>query len=160
MNNKELFQEYKKTGDIKIKNQILLKNGGFVKDIVMKKFNYPHIIEDLMQEGLIAFSNCIESYNPDKGALTTFSYYAIRNRLLNYLRKNQQTYTLNTETLSDFIPSPPAALTYSIIDEALQKVKPSTKKHFLNYVANFPVVSQVERVGAGAVKDLIKKDIK
>lgn len=45
------------------------------------------LIEDFYQEGLFALWNAYEKYDPDRGTLSTYFNYAIRNRLIDMLRK-------------------------------------------------------------------------
>lgn len=155
MNNKELCIKYRETGDLKIKGQIIENNKAFVKSIISKRFNYPNIFEDLFQEGMIALSNCIEKYEPSKSELTTFSYYSIRNRLLNYLRKNQQTTSVTYEGLSELIEAPRTINVFNIVEEACSRVSQSTKENFYQYITNFPIITQKQRGSAKEIKQLI-----
>lgn len=153
--NKELLFKYKQTGDLRIKGLIIENNKGFIKDIINKKFNYPNILDELFQEGMIALSNCIEKYDPEKGELTTLSFYSIRNRLLNYLRKNQQTVSINFESLTDLIEAPRTINYINIVEEACSLAGENTKQNFYKYVTNFPLVNQKQRKSAKQMRELM-----
>lgn len=49
----------------------------------------PH--QDFFQEGLCALWNAYETYNPDKGPMATYFNFAIRNRLIDKIRKETRT---------------------------------------------------------------------
>ncbi|WP_404451957.1 sigma-70 family RNA polymerase sigma factor [Virgibacillus necropolis] len=55
----------------------------------------PH--QEYFQEGLCAMWNAYETYNPDKGPLSTYFNYTIRNRLIDLLRK-QSRFTEKIQT--------------------------------------------------------------
>jgi len=83
--NTELFIEYKRTGDLELKEKITLENIGLVKSIC-NKLGYT---DDLLQEGIIILMRVIDNFDLDKK--TTFESYVYRNvkqGLLDYLAKN------------------------------------------------------------------------
>ncbi|WP_077328791.1 sigma-70 family RNA polymerase sigma factor [Virgibacillus siamensis] len=49
---------------------------------------------EFFQEGLIAMWNAYEKYQPDKGPMTTYFNYSIRNRLIDRMRKDKAYYNL------------------------------------------------------------------
>lgn len=53
----------------------------------MNKLGIQGSKEDFYQEGLFVLWNAYEKYEPDKGALSTYFNYAIRNRLIDIIRK-------------------------------------------------------------------------
>ncbi len=83
----ELFQRYKQTGDIKARDKLLTSN----LRVIMKKVGM-HIRsgvprEDLFEEGVGAFYDALESYNPDKGNFVGYLATAVSWRLTNFVRK-------------------------------------------------------------------------
>lgn len=83
----ELFRAYRKTGDIKIRNQ-LVENYMYVADIVAKKFVGRGVeYDDLLQvasEGLIMG---VEKFDPDMGNMfTTYITPTITGLIRNYFR--------------------------------------------------------------------------
>ena len=77
---------YKASPSLGLKNQIIEQNIGLVKSIAAK---YKGDFDDLVQIGLITLSECVEQFNPGKGAFSTYATRAIKNRLINYVTRNQ-----------------------------------------------------------------------
>ncbi|WP_099159193.1 RNA polymerase sigma factor [Virgibacillus ndiopensis] len=54
---------------------------------------------EYFQEGLCAMWNAYESYQPDKGPMSTYFNYIIRNRLIDLLRKQTREYNYSKEII-------------------------------------------------------------
>lgn len=85
----ELLKRYKETHDLKIKKILISANIKIGSSIILKKYNYPMLYQDLLHESAIAISNAIEKYDVDRGIrFSTYCYVAIRNKLYDYLKYN------------------------------------------------------------------------
>lgn len=87
----ELMRKYKATGDIEIRNQLVVHYLQFVNIAIysMRSILLSNIsFEDFFNEGVLALIECIDRYDPDRGAsFDTYSYLGIRGAILKYLRK-------------------------------------------------------------------------
>jgi RNA polymerase sigma factor (sigma-70 family) len=84
---KDLFCEYYKTKDIKLRNQLVLKNKHLAYKIahqVQSQSNYN--FDDLKQEALLCLVKAVENYNPTVGAFSTYAHIRIKGHLYNVLR--------------------------------------------------------------------------
>lgn len=86
-----LMLKYKMTGDIELRNKLVMH---YIKHVNAAIFGMRNILlsnipyDDFFNQGVIALIECIERYDPDRGAsFDTFSYLAIRGSVLKYLRK-------------------------------------------------------------------------
>lgn len=59
----------------------------------------PH--QDFYQEGLFALWNAYENYQPDKGTMSTYFNYIIRNRLIDMVRKETRVQENNEQVISE-----------------------------------------------------------
>jgi len=75
-----------------------MENNDFTFDEILKqnerrihyyihKLNIRDPHQEFYQEGLVAMWNAYEKYEPDKGQLSTYFNYSIRNRLIDLIRK-------------------------------------------------------------------------
>lgn len=87
MNAKDLFTEYRKTGDLQIRNKIVEDNL-YMVDILIKKFMGKGIErEDLYQVGAMALINAVDRFDPEKGfEFSTFATPTILGELKKYFR--------------------------------------------------------------------------
>ncbi len=101
----ELFRLYRKTHDIKIRNQ-LVENYIYVAEILAKKFVGKGVdYEDLLQTASEALIQGIERFDPDMGnQFTTFITPTITGMIKNYFRDSsrmvkypRRLYTLNVK---------------------------------------------------------------
>lgn len=87
----EIMLRYKKTGDLELKNQLVMHYIKHVNAAIysMRATYFSNIpYEDFFDEGVIALMDCIERYEPCRGAsFDTYSYLAIRGSILKYIRK-------------------------------------------------------------------------
>lgn len=85
----DLIKHYKDTGCKNTKLKIISANVKLVTSIIKRKYNYPFIYDDLMQEGIIGISKAIDKYDISRGIrFNTFAFYLIRNRLFDFIRFN------------------------------------------------------------------------
>lgn len=86
-NEEELFREYKRTGDIKIRNEIAEKYL-YIADILAKKFTSRGVdYDDLKQVASFALLRGIDRFNPDLNMqFTTFITPTITGEIKNYFR--------------------------------------------------------------------------
>ena len=90
-NNTEQVMLYRQNGDIALRNDIVLKNMGLVRACAMSmrnmyiKFSEP---EDVVNEGVLALMDAIESFDPSKGAkFETYATIKIKGAIIDYIRK-------------------------------------------------------------------------
>lgn len=67
MINGELFDRYKKTGDIEIRNELVEKYLYMVEVLIRKYLNKGVDYDDLYQVGAMALVSAVERFDPDKG---------------------------------------------------------------------------------------------
>lgn len=87
----ELMRQYKATGDVELRNQLVMHYIQFVNVAIysMRSILLSNIpFEDFFNQGVLALIECIERYDPCRGAsFDTYSYLGIRGSILKYLRK-------------------------------------------------------------------------
>ncbi len=84
--NLDLLEEYKRTKDQKILEDIIERNSSLVYYWARKFSNYEEPIEDLVQEGYVGLIKAIENYDPEKGEFSTYASIYIRGEISHYLR--------------------------------------------------------------------------
>jgi RNA polymerase sigma factor for flagellar operon FliA len=91
INPEELMAAYKQTGDIKIRNQLVMHYAPAVKNTIisMRSLLPSHIQQDeFFNQGIITLIGCIDKFDPDRGAsFNTFIYKHLRGTMLSYMRK-------------------------------------------------------------------------
>ncbi|MDE7086930.1 MAG: sigma-70 family RNA polymerase sigma factor [Clostridia bacterium] len=82
-----LFREYRRTGDIKIRNK-LVENYIYLAEILAKKFCGRGVdYDDLLQIASEALISCVEKFDPDMGNMfTTYVTPTITGIIRNYFR--------------------------------------------------------------------------
>lgn len=90
-NNAEQIAIYQQSGDIALRNEIVLNNMGLVRSCVMSMRNM-YIkhgdTDDVVNEGVIALMDAIESFDPAKGAkFETYASLKIRGAIIDFLRR-------------------------------------------------------------------------
>lgn len=82
---------YKQNGDIALRNEIVLNNMGLVRACALSMRNmYVKFGEtdDVINEGVLALMDAIESYDPAKGAkFETYAGLKVRGAIIDYIRK-------------------------------------------------------------------------
>lgn len=90
-NNAERVALYQQNRDIALRNEIVLQNMGLVRTVALSMRNmYVKFgdVEDVVNEGVIALMDAIESYSPDRGAkFETYASIKIRGAIIDFLRK-------------------------------------------------------------------------
>ena len=88
----KMMAEYKQTKDILIRNRLVLYYAPVVKHtIINMRAMLPQNIqqEDFFNQGILTLIDCIERFDPDRGAsFTTFIYKHLRGAMLSYMRKH------------------------------------------------------------------------
>ncbi|MCD8308667.1 MAG: sigma-70 family RNA polymerase sigma factor [Clostridia bacterium] len=101
----ELFREYRKTGDVKIRNK-LVENYLYIAEILAKKFAGRGVeYDDLLQVASEALIFGVEKFDPDMGnRFTTYITPTITGMIKNYFRDYSRSvrlprriYTLNSK---------------------------------------------------------------
>ncbi len=86
-----LFDEYKTTGDVRVRNRLVVAFAPLVKYIVFKKVRElpaPCEVEDFVSCGLEALIASIDRYDPEKGAtLEQYAWTRIHGAVLDELRR-------------------------------------------------------------------------
>ncbi len=84
---RKLIEEFRKTGDIGIRNRIVAWHQGLVRTIARRFICRGEPLEDLIQEGFIGLLKAIELYDPSQGAkFSTYATYKIAGCIEHYLR--------------------------------------------------------------------------
>ncbi len=87
----ELMRLYKNNGDVELRNQLVMHYIQYVNAAIysMRSVLLSNIpFEDFFNQGVLALIDCIERYDPLRGAtFDTYSYLGIRGSILKYLRK-------------------------------------------------------------------------
>src|SRR6201986_4764272 len=86
-----LWREYKDTGDLQVRNRLVMTYAPLVKYIVYKKVREMPArceVEDFISCGLEALMHSIERYDPSKGAtLEQYAWTRIHGAVLDELRR-------------------------------------------------------------------------
>lgn len=90
-NPEKLMLRYKETGDVELRNQLVMHYLQYVNISIysMRSILLSNIpFDDFFNQGILALIDCIERYDPSRGAsFDTYSYMGIRGSILKYLRK-------------------------------------------------------------------------
>ena len=85
---RELFREYKETGDPEVRDQLIMSHLNLVRFLASKFKNRGEPLDDLIQVGTIGLIKAIHTFKPDKNIkLATYASRCIENEILMYLRK-------------------------------------------------------------------------
>lgn len=97
----ELFYEFRKTKDKKIRKTLILHNLKLVQ-WVAQQFNRPggRDLDDLFQQGVIGLMRAIEDYDPDKGAFSSYATLWIRNSIIRDIENNSRTIRIPVHMIS------------------------------------------------------------
>lgn len=82
-------------GDKDAKSRIVEENTNLVHSIIQDiPFSLKYIeYEDLLQEGLLALSQCVDTFNVDMGVkFSTYAYKVIHFSLINYINENSSSF--------------------------------------------------------------------
>ena len=90
-NSAEQIALYRQNGDIALRNEIVLNNMGLVRACALSMRNmYIKFgeVDDVVNEGVLALMDAIETYDPSKGAkFETFASLRVRGAIIDYIRK-------------------------------------------------------------------------
>ncbi|MBR2875945.1 MAG: FliA/WhiG family RNA polymerase sigma factor, partial [Clostridia bacterium] len=90
-NPEKVMSEYKSTGSLELRNKLVMHYLNLVNLAIysMRSVLLSNVpFEDFFNQGVIALIDCLERYDPDRGAsFDTYSYLAIRGSILKYMRK-------------------------------------------------------------------------
>ena len=90
-NTAERIAAYRQSGDIAVRNEIVLNNMGLVRACAMSMRNmYIKFgdVDDVVNEGVIALMDAIESYDDTRGAkFETYASLKIRGAIIDYIRR-------------------------------------------------------------------------
>ena len=97
----ELFRQYRRTGDIKIRNE-LVENYMYVAQILAKKFAGRGVeYDDLLQVAAEALISGVEKFDPDMGnKFTTYITPTITGIIRNYFRDYSRSVRLPARPVS------------------------------------------------------------
>ncbi|WP_099205302.1 sigma-70 family RNA polymerase sigma factor [Scatolibacter rhodanostii] len=87
-----LMRKYKQTGDLEIRNQLVMH---YIQHVNVAIYSMRSILlssvpfDDFFNQGVLALMDCIERYDPERGLATfdTYCYTGVRGGILKYLRK-------------------------------------------------------------------------
>lgn len=92
MTNEELFAEYKTTGDLTVKNELVLRYVHIVKNVAIQMrgvYNDFTQIDDIVNEGVLALMSSIDKFDMDKNVkFESFISKRIRGIVIDIARKN------------------------------------------------------------------------
>ena len=92
MMNRELFDQYRKTGDIEIRNQLVEKYLYMVEVLIRKYLNKGVEYDDLYQVGAMALVSAVERFDPEKGyEFSSFATPTILGEIKKYFRDKEWT---------------------------------------------------------------------
>lgn len=87
----ECFAEYKATGNVNLRNEIVLKYMDLVKYTAISLRNtYAKYADadDVINEGVIALINAVETFDPDRGVkFETYASLKVRGAIIDFVRK-------------------------------------------------------------------------
>jgi RNA polymerase sigma factor for flagellar operon FliA len=88
----QFWRNFKETGDLELRNELVLKYNWLVKSIVHRissvRGSYTEA-EDMTSYGIIGLIKAIEKFDIQRGVtFKTFATYRIRGEIINYMRRN------------------------------------------------------------------------
>lgn len=87
---KKLWQCYKEKGDIESRRQLIFHYQPLVLKLATKISQQEKMLQDLVQEGILALIESVETYDYGRGvAFSLFAMHRIRGQMLNYLQKER-----------------------------------------------------------------------
>ncbi|HPU58677.1 MAG TPA: FliA/WhiG family RNA polymerase sigma factor, partial [Candidatus Avimonas sp.] len=86
----DIWEQYKATRSLELRNKILMNYLGIVKCIAIKMnsvYKSKADMEDIINEGVLVLMDCIEKYDPDRGAkFETYASFRIRGAIIDFIR--------------------------------------------------------------------------
>lgn len=84
--NLDLLEEYKKTKDQKVLEEIVKRNSDLVYHWARKFSKYNEPLEDLVQVGYLGLIKAIQNYDSKKGEFSTYASFCILGEINHYIR--------------------------------------------------------------------------
>lgn len=178
-----LLEQYLNTRDEALRNEIVLKNMGLVRSCALALRNmYVKFgeVDDVVNEGVIALMEAIETYDPEKGAkFETYATLKIKGAIIDFIRRqdwiprsvrkfardldnansslyNQYNRMPTTEELSEYMDIPEDKL-LKLMSEASCTVTLSFEE--LLYEDNFEGPSSSDATDAGVLREECRRVI-
>jgi RNA polymerase sigma factor (sigma-70 family) len=87
-----LWHEYRKSGDVALRNGLVLRNMGLVYRIAGRYAPLAQdAVDDMVQEGCLGLIRAVERFQPDYGVqFSTYAYHVISGSIKNYLRARRR----------------------------------------------------------------------
>lgn len=83
----ELLATYRKTGDVTVRDQIVLQYTNLVESVARRFVGACEPVEDLVQEGYIGLITSVDLYDPSKGVkFSTYATHFVIGQIKHYLR--------------------------------------------------------------------------
>lgn len=86
----DIWEQYKATRSLELRNKILMNYLGIVRCIAIKMnsvYKSKADMEDIINEGVLVLMDCIEKYDPDRGAkFETYASFRIRGAIIDFIR--------------------------------------------------------------------------
>ncbi len=87
----KVLEEYQKTGDAELRNQLVLHYGYIAKSVAVQMrgitSGYAQV-EDIVNEGILTLMDCLDKFTADKGMkFENYAYMRIRNANIDFVRK-------------------------------------------------------------------------
>lgn len=102
---KSLYKAWRFAGDEASYHTLWLQGEGLVKKLIgtflRRGFAAPEQVDDLYGTGMLAVGQSLHSWDPDRGAYSTYIWPAIRNSLIDYLKEESE----GLSRLSEFVES-------------------------------------------------------
>ncbi|MCL1881696.1 MAG: FliA/WhiG family RNA polymerase sigma factor [Oscillospiraceae bacterium] len=91
MTNQELFQKYKETSDVTIRNELVLQHMNLVNKtaaVLRNMYAKGYEVDDLVNEGVIALISAVETFDVLRGVkFETYATLKIKGAIIDYIRK-------------------------------------------------------------------------
>lgn len=86
----DIWEEYKATHSLELRNKILLNYMRIVKSIAARMssvYKNKAEMEDIINEGVLVLMDCIEKYDPDRGVkFETYASFRIKGAIIDFIR--------------------------------------------------------------------------
>ena len=87
----ELMRQYKETGSLELRNQLVMHYSYIAKAVAVKMSSTYHkyaSVEEMVNHGAIALIDSLERYDPDQGVkFSTYAFTKVRGAIIDYVRK-------------------------------------------------------------------------
>ena len=87
----ELMRQYKETGSVELRNQLVMHYSYIAKAVAVKMSSTYHkyaSVEEMVNHGAIALIDSLERFDPDQGVkFSTYAFTKVRGAIIDYVRK-------------------------------------------------------------------------